>query len=559
MKKLLAILLCLIMVLGMLAGCTNKPDPTNPNETKAPNATGGEDPTDGTEPPEDITLTIGIRDNANVIDYDTNAFTLWLEEQTGYNIEFEKFPAKASEAATRLSTAAAIGEKLPDILFRFDLGAAVVKEYGEQGYFANLRDYFYDGDEPDTTGPAQIFWERLQLMSDAEQIANLRRMTDQTTGAIYSVPRIEQSMVDPMNFQPWINREWMDELGLEDPTDPESLYEVLKAFKARDESCIPLLGIMDLGGKFENWIINMFIYNNEQRWASVDENGKLFFPAMTDEYRQALIYMNKLVKEGLLYDGSLVHTPTEMKSLVTPANGKARVGIWVGHPTLHISENNEVLYQYDALDCFGYAVMNENLNSRGTYITEGCEHKDAAFKLLMLMCSEEGSYRMRYGEKGVNWTEADPGTKSFLGLDAQIKILDDPWSKPGNAIWGTIDSTILINAEGEVSQVNNGSEWSTYKGDILAKQVENFTRAYNKNNITYCPTLVFSEEEEERVEQPRSDCVSIITKTRADFIKGTKDPNKDSDWNAYLRQLEAQGVQIWLEVAQAVYDRYLAE
>lgn len=556
MKRLLAILLCLVMVLGILAGCTGN---TTPDETKSPDATGGEDPTGGEGPDEQVTLTIGILQNANVIDYNTNAFTQWLEEQTGYKLKFQMFAAKGSEAAGQLSTRVANGEKLPDILYRFNLGSGVVKEYGEQGYFVDLRDYFYDSnDEPDTTGEAQIFWERLKLMSEDEQKATVRRMTDQTTGAIYSVPRVEQSLVDPMDFQVWINREWMDELNLSYPTDPDSLYTVLKAFYDRDNGCIPMLGMASgLGSDVVNWIINMFVYNNEERWCNVDDNGKLYFPAMTDEYRQALIFINKLVKEKLLYSGSWSISASEMKSYVTNPSGNAMVGIWVGHPTLHINTNSEVFYQYDALDCFGYAVLNENLNSRGTYITEDCKNVDAAFKLLMLMCTEEGSYRMRYGEKGVNWVEADPGTKSYIGLDAQMKILDDPWSKPGNAVWGTIDATILINAEGEVNQVTDDSQWYRYKGEAIAKQRENFMRAYENNNITYCPALVYSQEDLERTQRNRSDCTSIITTTRAEFCTGVKNPNDDAAWNAYLKLLEDQGIQIWLDLAQATYDSYL--
>ena len=100
MKKLFALLLCLAMVVSVLAGCNGG---GNAFETQGT----GSETTGAVEKetlPDDITLTIGLPINANVEDYDTNAYTLWLKEQTGYDIKFKTFQAIGNDYKSQLST-----------------------------------------------------------------------------------------------------------------------------------------------------------------------------------------------------------------------------------------------------------------------------------------------------------------------------------------------------------------------------------------------------------------------------------------------------------------------
>ena len=69
MKRIIALVLCMIMCLSALAGCGKDDKKANANEDW------------------DGKITIGIPDNALVQDYNTNKFSTWLEETTGYDIE----------------------------------------------------------------------------------------------------------------------------------------------------------------------------------------------------------------------------------------------------------------------------------------------------------------------------------------------------------------------------------------------------------------------------------------------------------------------------------------
>ena len=238
MKKWIALLLCLATLVTLLTGCGKKEETVSDQ----PGASAADAAADG------VTITIGLPRSALVTDYDNNAFTNWLEEQTGYNIQFQYFQASTSDAKTQLSTMMVSGEKLPDILYNFQLSDDLIKEYGDDGYFLDLRDYYADKE-----GVSKVFWERLQEIPEEEQVTNVRRMTDVENGAMYSLPCIQTSDIDTMDYQMWINQTWLDELGLQAPTNPDELYEVLKAFKQRDPDCVPLAGIENsMGGDVIN-------------------------------------------------------------------------------------------------------------------------------------------------------------------------------------------------------------------------------------------------------------------------------------------------------------------
>ena len=95
MKKIIALVLALVTVLSLCAACGAKGSENGPSNSK--------DKTDSNKT--GITLTIGLPTNALVLDYKNNALTKYLEEQTGYNLEFRPFAAGAQDYKMQLTTA----------------------------------------------------------------------------------------------------------------------------------------------------------------------------------------------------------------------------------------------------------------------------------------------------------------------------------------------------------------------------------------------------------------------------------------------------------------------
>ena len=543
MKKFVAILLVLVIVLGLCA-CN-----------KAGNAPQEELTEDGR-----VKLSIGLTSNARVLSYDDNALTDWIEETCGVELEFVEY-AGGTDVDTQISTTIAARQELPDILFAISLNENTMRRYGKDGYFLNLNKYYEDRE-----GASKTFWTRLESeLTEQEQQDVIRNITDPNTGGIYGIPSIQTSLVDGMQYQTWINVEWLDKVGKEKPTNKEEFVEVLRAFAETDcngngiDDEIPLFGSNNagMGGHLLNWLINMFVYYDSNAPYIVDDSGKLVRVETTDEYREALKFINDLYKEGLLTSLAFTASANEMKQITTPSSGTALCGIFVGHLTIHTVQGNEVLYQYEPLQTWGNAVRNTPSSNLVNFITADCGSPDKAFEVLMALWSEEGSYRVRYGQKGVHWDDPDEGATSAIGLPATLKIINDPLTQQNTALWSKASGTLLIHAEGESAQTAEQlDEWTTARMNLHAESNRLFNEAAEKNNPkVICPKLVLTEEEKEETDMERTNVGNRISKARVEFCSGSLNVNDDKVWADYLAELENMGLSKIVSQAQTVYDR----
>ena len=212
MKKVLALLLAAMMVFS-LAACQKTPE-TEPGgkTTEAPVTTTKADDKTTKEaqttegPAEPAKLTIGIKNNVNVEDYETNKFTLFLEEACNVDLSFKIYSDDNSESASQLALEIGGGDELPDIIYDFrGIDAATRNEYGEDGYFLDLTEYLEDPEKmPNLWGRCK----ELMPENDFNLLFEIQR--DPANGALYSIPTFEMSTTDKIAFMTYINKAWLD-------------------------------------------------------------------------------------------------------------------------------------------------------------------------------------------------------------------------------------------------------------------------------------------------------------------------------------------------------------
>ena len=565
MKKLLAILLAALMLLS-LAACGAPADDTNTPAGETAQADEseyhGELPfvKEGDEP---ITITIALVNNADVADYENNAYTKWLEEQTGLNLEFILFPDQTT-VATQVALMIAAGEKLPDILFRVGgISKQQGESYGQEGYFYPLSECFdkygyyfkksfgeaFDGDY----GPMNLL---------------LRWCEGADHQPIFCFPFVlRDQWSDPM-LQGWINQDWLDKLGLEIPETVGELYNVLVAFRDGDPNGngkkdeIPMTGITgSTYAAYEplNWILNAYIYFDHHVHFNVN-NRVISSPYNTDEYREALKFLNKLYKEGLITQIIWTQTKSELKGLANPAEGEPYLAGIIFYNAGLFNRGGDSMRAYTPLkplkDASGKGGYAANYYSRvmTTYISADCEHPIEAFKLLDYMCSSDSYLRQRYGEYGVDWEWAEPGKTGNRGGEAKIKTLHtNSGSSQSAQTWEVIAS------------VASELDWQ-YEVDFTdpdncdTMRVLKYNQLYENSMNAPVPDEVFdfaiysTSDYEERSEFAK-DLTEYVYERRGRFITGEMDPNSDADWQNYLDGLQALHYDRWIELAQIGYDR----
>lgn len=548
MKKLLAILLCMVMILGLFTACGG--DGNKDNDTT--NADGKE------------VITIGIPLKTTVVDYDTNAFTLWLEEELDIDIQFQVFATGGADYMTQLSSLTLKGTKLPDIIYHFDaMDGSLWDMYGQDEYFIDLTDYMDDKE-----GASKIWWDSLEGV-DEMTITNMMKRCRDDFGAMYVLPRIETSMIDTMDYMVSINQTWLNECNLKQPTTPDELYNVLKTFKEKycgQVGYYPIVGsgAGSLCGDMINWIINMFLYYDETVYFGLSEDGTtLTTPFTSDKYREALAFCRKLYTEGLMPEPM---DSSDIKNAVNPADGTPRVGMVVGHPTLVFRSNDVSIDNFVPISTYwGSAVRVEADSTLSSGITTDCANPDLAFKLLMLICSEEGQYRLRYGELGVDWDWADEGAVSYMGLPCTVKVYSETLStSTQNKSW-LKGPGVFQNAENETAQYTTTDGWINKKTTIIRGIYDAYVAAEETKNPTYIlPKMVMSEAQSLENEAERFNTQNVVYIMRDTFIYGTSndsvlggqnaDINNNDHWNKYLAALEKEGLSVWKAQMQEIYD-----
>ena len=571
MKKLFAALLCLVMVLSLLAGCnqgtpatTTKPAATTPAATTPAGTTPAAPTTTAKEEPTPITIALPV--SANVEDYDTNDFTLWIEETCNVELTFMKLQTAAADYKAQLSTMFLDpSADLPDIYWGFNIDE-LYAQYGDDGYFLDLTPYYEDKE-----GASAIFWDRMEVLRafDAVYAKTIETKLVTESGAIYAVPTVEVSLGDTIDTVACINQDWLDKLKLEMPTDRESLYNVLVAFKTQDPNGngipdeIPIMGRMGYCAYPIDWLTNMFIYTDREVYWNVDDaTGEIYMPYIQDKYREALQWMNKLCKEGLLSESIFTITNAEVKGMFNVATKEEQtIGIVLGHPTSVMDTTCPALLSYKCMPYWGAINTTEYGHSFRTFISGYTENADKAFEILMTIHSLEGAGRMRLGVYGVDWAEADPGMVNSYGHQAAFKrISPDFWGTVHNKSWSSMcccssyyDVDFVIAADNSTA-----TEMSTHRGQMNADKVKYMIEAKEKYNPKVeLPKIVYTQAQNDLTSDIRTNCQSFITACRASFIVGTgdsyNDPYDDAQWASYIAELEKMGLATWMKQSAQIY------
>jgi len=531
----ISILLTMILAIGLLGGCNSK------KKEKLPEGT--------------VTLTVGIPQNSAVTDYENNEFTKLLEsklKESGLDVklEFEFFASKATEYKKQLTLMCGAQEKLPDVILGFDLGHYTMNQYGEDGYFIDLTEYIEDYGENYKKAMDGLEEEVRDYVKD--------RSVNTKDGAIYGMPRVICTASDDLQSPMYINKAWLDKLGLSMPTTVEELRNVLQAFKTRDPNGngkadeIPMLGKEEV----EHYLINAFTYYDSGRF-SVD-NGQVYDPVTTEEYRQALIFGNQLVKDGLYSSLSFtIKSNTEYKSLISPVDEPCKVGIFCGNPNSRTNVTTDVLKDFVALPALadatgkgGYTVVDERKINWTGFITKDCEYPSVAMKFMDLFYTDDVITAQRHGKEGVDWENVEG--ENYFGTKSHVKVINTEAYTKGNSTWclNVLGITthynylvILQEGEGRVSDVSRLLK-ETY--EIQTKGTPAEERAIYMSYTT---------EEYETQETYTTPVSNYVNEAMTNFFSGEKNPASDTDWNEYLQNLETTGRSKLLKVAQDAYNR----
>ena len=523
--------------------------------TKAPVAAAAVAPA-GTFPivKDKITLTVLLVQTNGVSDYVDNEFTKWLEEKTNIHLEFDIAPMAQAENRQKLNLVLASG-KLPDIIMNFGIPLDQQQTLADQGLIIPMDDLI-----------AKYGDEFNKVLKEFPQIKDIFTLSD---GKMYSLPHINDCYHCSLSQKAWIYKPWLDKLGLKMPTTTDELEQVLLAFKTKDPNGngkadeVPWSGAQtgSWHAALDQFIMNAFVYNSGLGTVNhmYVENGQVKMAYAQPGWKEGLIYLNKLYKEGLIDPQAFTNDMTMHKAIAENPDANIMGFTQAGWPGMFLDwmgKSNRWQEYVPVAPLKGPSGLQQSpmtpygFGSTGAaLISKTSKYPEAAYRLIDLMYSYEATMRSVYGRPGIEWEESKSGAESITGTgQPRYKVLV-PWSEAEQSItWQQAAPTYRSTTfRLEWQEFNPADPLERY----LYQWSKNIYAPYGKPEMEV-PPLVFSSEQSKQLGTLSAALITFSDQMFASFVTGQADIN--TGWDQYLADLKTNGLDEFLKIYQAAYD-----
>lgn len=389
-----------------------------------------------------------------------------------------------------------------------------------------------------------------------EYAPNLTALLDETDGwqyitaadgHVYSLPMGNEET--PRTTPYWINKKWLDNLGLSEPASYEELYQVLKAFKEEDANGNgdPNDEIPYLASTTRSPMILMayqdYTYDSSSFMSMID--GELQYVCTHESYKEFLAWLKKLADEGLL-DKDSAFTSNIDQQRATGQSGDV-VGSFAdtgGFQT--VGRDNDSDYVILTPFQTGTYPISDPYTANALAITDACEHPEVIVAWADYFYSEEGAALAWMGVEGETYQMNDDGTWEWIignGYGDDVSAV-----RSGNTIQGT-QAHPSIQPE----------LWSKMSKDADPNEVylnEQRQKVYALGAVPL-PAMAMTEEEKETISTIKADTDAYVNQYLAKVVTGQMD--LEASWDEYVDTLKAMRLDEMIEIYRTVYDRAVAE
>lgn len=552
----ISMLLVCVLILTMVTGCGTKPVKEKEIEqTGKENAEDNKDEVSETDETramegnmylegfpivkEPITIRVAAIDWWNTGDYGKLQIPQEYEKLT--NIKVEWINVTTTE---QLNLMFASGDELPDVFMFLDYDK--INELGKDGQLMAVQDLIKD------------YAPNLQTMLDKQPEAT--KICSAADGNMYIIPSMYMSPGESLRGNTYINKEWLDALGLNVPTNVDEYYEVLKAFKDNDpngngkadEIPLSIEWDNDLNGicsLFGPWGVTsatfgpFYAKDQKEIVASVLQPG----------YKEAIKYFNKLYTEGLLDKEAFTQDHDKYQSKVSESIERETIiigssnGYAPATPAMKDgSERVDPLYvtvpplegpagKHHMMPVGGGIFTNSYMSADTKYPKEVIRWVDG-------IADPERSFEWNAGPEGIFWERNTEGKfETIKGLNKDLKKTDYTFVLPVMGIYGEwYNENVVL---GKINQL---------KLEVLDAVTPYGDQYVVSNDRAGKVPLKFSQEDERFITTHYVDIEQFIKNKEAKWIM---QGGIDEEWDDYQAQLKKMKI----EELQAIYQKALDE
>lgn len=333
--------------------------------------------------PELVTYTLGQMNganNSNLPDqntYEDNAYTRYLRKML--NIQNDNVYMEREDRYDELVNILAKDQTLPDVLVISD--RAILKELVENDLIEDLTDVYENCTTPRIKEMFESYGSDLWDMGSFD-------------GRLMAIP---ETVTDHGPRLLWLRKDWMDELGLEEPKTLEDAFNIIESFVANKmgtsdgEDPVGLVCDTDLVGNTSSSysvepVFDKF-YASPQQW--VNQNGQIVYGSVTQETKNALSYLHELYERGVLDQNFALRAQNNLRDLVVDGKCGAFFGLWwtPNNPLVDVYEKDEEIdwepyYLQKSETDDAYDSFRDN---KYVVVRKGYEHPEIVMKIISVL------------------------------------------------------------------------------------------------------------------------------------------------------------------------------
>lgn len=492
----------------------------------------------------------------SVENMDTNDFTVMYEGLTNIHIVWQVVPS--ANLTDKVNMSLNSGD-VPDAYMNCNITQTQQAVYGKQGLFVPMNPFI------------ERYSPLFRQMED--KVPNLESVLKMDDGNIYSLPYIEKCNHCEVSWKMWANKKWMDKLGIAMPKTTDDFYNMLVAFKTKDPNGngkadeIPMVAATDNWNStlISGYLTNPFVYT--QLPAYMDGNGKVMLSYMQPGWKEGLKWLKKMYDEKLIYAQSPVMT-SEQGAQMNESGGEVDIiGCMPGGTAYTANSGTTKRYlDYVAIPPLvgpagQLATWNaySQITPTAFVITNKCANPDAAFQWAAGMYNLDIAYQKGFGKEGVNWKLLKPGETDLKDLrtgdPAQVAVFIDGvnWGDKQNFCWRSLGVRCDTGDFKEIryAQMQPGTYETDLEWRLSGDTIKNY-EPYRPDIKMILPPLVYSEQQAADLANIETVITSYREEMAARFITG--DANIDTEWDAYLNEMNVKGAEKLLQIYQDSYN-----
>ncbi|MCL2057973.1 MAG: hypothetical protein FWH01_02795 [Oscillospiraceae bacterium] len=390
------------------------------------------------------------------------------------------------------------------------------------------------------------------LMAAFEVEPGLRDVITYLDGNIYTLPRRLPARPQ-CSFQPYINKQWLDTLGLEIPQTIDELYEVLKEFKNGDPNRngiadeIPYTSSAGNAFFMNGQFVTLFCGPYSGDGLQV-VNERASFVGISDDFRECIAWMAKCFSEGLIdneyftQDSTLENAKRQNEEICISGFNFG----WTLNATFpNWADQFETILPPARADGKRYStIQTGNMNRNEFEITIFCEHPEIAARWADQFYTYEASVQNFWGPFDDHCMELrDDGTMVVLPPSGDENLdYRSWWYSPRD--FGPKFFPLNWQELGIKLELFEGD------GDGLKLQASLMNDPYLDFDLLFPTPIFYTIEQTTELATLRTDIRTFVGTTTAKWISSG---GIDAEWDGYVNQLRAMGLERFLDIHTEAY------